>query len=123
MIDMILEQILSVAYAVYKSWNKIVNWFQDFLPKREKAWNELKIAVAHAAKVFADVVLDGLEELVRIMHKTYWQEDNGQWMERTTTRACPEEEVPADIREKIRKQKEGEVDITHELENKLQLEI
>ena len=57
------------------------------------------------------------------MHKTYWQEDNGQWMERTTTRACPEEEVPADIREKIRKQKEGEVDITHELENKLQLEI
>ena len=123
MIDMILEQILSVAYAVYKSWNKIVNWFQDFLPKLEKAWNELKIAVAHAAKVFADVVLDGLEELVRIMHKTYWQEDNGQWMGRTTTRACPEEEVPADIREKIRKQKEGEVDITHELENKLQLEI
>ena len=57
--------------------------------------------------------------LIKIAHKFYYQED-GQWIEETTSRKLPESEVPPFIRNKGIKK---ETDITEEMEEALGLEV
>ncbi len=112
-----------VACAVVANWDEIVDWFKyEFLPKLADAWKKFKDAVAHAAKVFADKVLDGGEWLVRIIHKLYYkQEGSTKWTEQTTTRECPESEVPDWVLAKAQYGRQN--DITGRMEQELQMEI
>lgn len=112
-----------VAVAIVANWDEIVDWFKyEFLPKLSEAWKKFKEDVVHAAKVFADKVLDAGEWLVRIVHKLYYkQEGSSNWTEQTTTRECPESEVPDWVKAKAQHSKP--VDITDRMEQELQMEI
>jgi len=102
--------VLAVAY-----WEEIVEWLSDFLPRIKKQWDKLK--KAHAAQMVGKIVGD----IGKIMHKMYYQE-NGNWIEETTTRTIPENRVPAAIRAKIQRQY-GEADITKDIEKELKLVV
>ena len=71
--------------------------------------------------IFGDLIVEGADYLVKIAHKLYYQED-GQWIEETTTRKIPESEVPPAIRDKVYAQQKEE-DITEEIEEELGLEV
>lgn len=100
------------------NWDEVVDWLRDFIPKLKETWARVRPHVPYEAQIFGDMVVKGAEELVSIIHKVYYQEESGQWMEETTTRKVNESEVPAYIREKILKKKQqGEqANITHEME-------
>ena len=102
---------------IVANWDDIVDWLKDFIPKLKAAWNKLKKAVAHAAMVVAEKV----KNMFHIKHKQYYQE-NGQWMEETTTRKVNEDEVPAFIKAKVKKSQQ-DVNITSEMEQELHMEI
>ena len=53
------------------------------------------------------------------MHKLYYQE-NGEWIEETTTRKVLENEVPDFIRQKVQSQA---VDITKDIEMQLSCKV
>lgn len=111
-----------VAYAVLANWDAIVDWFKnEFLPKIAEMWEKFKSNVVHAAKVFADKVIDAGEWLVRIIHQLYYQKPDGQWIEQTTTRACSEDEVPDWVKAKAKTN--TKTDITGRMEQELQMEI
>lgn len=103
-------------------WDDIVNWLNDFIPKLKTAWDELKQNIAHAAMMAAEKVKEAGKFIVKIMHKLYYKNENQQWVEETTTRTVPENEVPPAIRAKVSKQ-EVEADITEDIERELNLEI
>lgn len=109
---------------VVANWDKITGWLREFIPKLRAAWKQVREHVPHAAKIVGDIVMEGADRLSRIMHKLYYQED-GQWMEETTTRKIDASEVPADIMAKIKRQQaqQQEANITEEMEEILQLEV
>lgn len=104
---------------IVANWDSIANWLKDFVPKLRAAWNSVRENVPHGARIFGDIIVEGAERLVRVMHKLYYKE-NGQWIEETTTRKVSEDEVPASIRNKINRK---EADITEEIEKELKLEV
>ncbi len=57
--------------------------------------------------------------LVAVMHRLYYKE-NGEWIEQTTTRKVEESEVPVHIRDRL---KNEETNITHEMEEELELTV
>lgn len=67
-----------------------------------------------------DLVFEGATQLVRIMHKQYYREQDGQWMMKTTTAKIDEDQVPDFIKAKISAQ---ETNITEEMQNELGMEI
>lgn len=102
---------LVVAY-----WNEIVDWLADFIPKIRELFRTVKRNIAHAAGMFIQQMKDAY---AKIMHKLYYKEE-GKWIEETTTRTLPENEVPPSIRKKLRSQ---ETEVTEEFEKELKLEI
>lgn len=107
--------------AVISNWDDFVDWFRDFLRKlKTELAGNLKQA-ARTAKIFAELVISGGERLVKFIHRMSYRQ-NGKDCVKTTTRSVPEEEVPAEVREKIRKQKHGQADVTPEMKQPLQLE-
>ena len=102
-----------------KHWNDVVDWLRDFVPRLKATWASVRSHLPYDMQIVGDMVIKGAEHLVSIMHKVYYQEDNGQWMEETTTRKVSESEVPPHIRKKIlqQKQQRGEIaDISEEME-------
>ena len=99
----------------------VKNWLRDFIPKLKAAWKQLREFVPYGARIFGDLIVEGADYLVKIAHKLYYQED-GQWIEETTTRKIPESEVPPAIRDKVYAQQKEE-DITEEIEEELGLEV
>lgn len=104
---------------VVANWDSIVNWLKDFIPKLKAAWEKVRVFVPHGARIYGDMIVEGADKLAKIMHKLYYQED-GQWVEETTTRKISKNEVPAAILAKIGKK---ETDITETMEDVLQLEV
>ena len=102
---------LVVAY-----WNEIVDWLADFIPKVRELFRTVKRNVAHAAGMFIQRIKDAY---AKIMHKLYYKEE-GKWIEETTTRTLPENEVPPRIRNLLRSQ---ETDATEAFEQELKLKI
>lgn len=104
------------------NWDEIKDWLNDFIPKLKKAWASLKTKIANGAMIVAEKVKEAGKWISKIMHKLYYKNEQGQWVEETTTRVLPESEVPPFIRAKIQRE-EQEVDITEEMERELKLEI
>lgn len=113
------------------NWNAVVSWFRDFLPKVRKALKKIKDLTDYYAKVLADKVIENGEHLVRFIHRMVYKKD-GQLVEKTTTRMCPESDVPDWVMEKVNKRRgfvdwllnrNKQKDITEDIENRLQLEV
>ena len=104
---------------VVANWNDIVDWIRDFVPKLKAAWKKLRPLVPYEMQFLGDMVVEAGERLARIIHKLYYQEENGQWMEETTIRKVDETEVPPHIRAKIQKKQQEmtkQADISQEME-------
>lgn len=105
------------------NWDEVVSAFKEFIPKLKEAWKSARPLVPYAARMYGDIVVEGADRLGAIMHKIFYKED-GQWVEETTTRKVPANEVPADVREIIEAQLGMQAaDITSKMEEKLQLQI
>ena len=116
--------------ALLRNWNAVINWLYDFLPKVRAIWEATKEMVPHAARILVEKYLNGAEKLVRTIHQLAYKKD-GQWVEKTTTRSCPEDTVPDWVRERVEQRgffdtllnRNPKKDITREIENQLQLEV
>lgn len=104
---------------IVANWDEIIGWLDDFIPKLNDAWQQVRPNVPHAAMIVGDTVLEAAEKFVRVMHKLYYQE-NGEWIEETTTRKVLEDEVPDFIRQKVQSQA---VDITKDIEMQLSCKV
>lgn len=106
------------AFAVVACWDEIIAWLSDLVIELKKAYEEFKRNVLHAAAVFVQRVG---EALINISHVLYYKE-NGQWIEKTTTRQLNnEDELPPSIKAKLYGNKKEE--ITEEMEKELQMTI
>lgn len=108
------------AAIIVANWDSIVGWLNDFIPKLKKAWESVRANIPHGARIFGDLIVEGADRSAKIMHKLYYQED-GHWVEETTTRKVSEDEVPFAIRNKMKRRTES--DITEEIEEELGLEV
>lgn len=97
-------------------WDEIVDWLKKLVAGLRQMFSELKKKIAHAAGAFIERVERGL---AAIRHKLYYQEQ-GEWIEETTTRKIKESEIPPNIRGKIRNH---ETEVTDEVEEELQLSL
>ena len=104
--------------ALVANWDDIVDWVRDFVPRFKSAWQKISPHLPYEMQFLGDLIVKAGERLVSIMNKVYYQEESGQWVEETTKRNIPENQVPAHIRDKILRQKQqtGEaVEISQEL--------
>ena len=106
---------------IVANWEAITDWLKDFIPKLRMAWETIRDYVPHGARVVGDFIIESAERLVAIMHQLYYQED-GQWIEETTTRKVSESEVPENILNKVMLEQQ-QCDITSDIEEELQLEV
>ena len=102
-----------------KYWKNIVDWLKDFIPKLKMAWKRVRPMLPYAAIIVGDKLWEAGSALVAVMHRLYYKE-NGEWIEQTTTRKVEESEVPAHIRDRL---KNEETNITHEIEEELELTV
>ncbi len=97
-----------VVDAVVELWKEIVKWFFDLFARLKRVWNDVVFKVK---KVLA-------EALIKFIEKYYYQRKDGRWMEQTTTREIPEEEVPPHIRNRAGRR---ETDVTQEVHEEMEL--
>lgn len=105
---------------IVANWGEVVDWLKDFVPRMKKFWEEFKKNIPHGARIYGDLIVEGADRLAKVMHKLYYKED-GHWVEQTTTRKIPEDEVPEAIRSKLNRSNES--DITETMEEELDLEV
>lgn len=108
--------------AILEYWSQILDWLSSFITKLKNAFAAAAKFIKHAAMV---VAAKCKEAYTKIMHKLYYQEE-GKWIEETTTRTIPESEVPPQILAKIQNtnDKQGITeDVTAEMEKELQMII
>lgn len=105
-------------FFIVSYWSDIVKWLEKFLPEVKRLWSQVRSFVPHEARIFGDKIIENAETIIRIMHKMFYKED-GKWYEKTTTRQISEDEVPADIRNRIGRQ----TNITPEIERELSLTV
>lgn len=108
------------AVAIVAYWDEILDWLGDWIPKIRAAFEALigVMNIPYGIQILAG--LKFLEKMVKIMQRTYYNE-NGKWYQETITRELPENEVPADILAKAKKS--DEADISQEMSEKLQMTI
>ena len=116
MIPALLAALAIGGILVVAFWDDIVDWMKKLVNGLRQMFSELKKKVAHAAGAFIQRVEN---KLAAIRHKLYYQEQ-GEWIEETTTRKIKESEIPPNIRRKIRN---SETEVTDEVEDELQLSL
>lgn len=92
-------------FAVAALWDEIVDWLKDMWQIVKRTFSR----VIHATAAFVQKVKSAIS---KIMHRVYYKEDN-HWIEETTTRQIPENELPDRIRRKLRT---SETEVTEDLE-------
>ena len=107
---------LAVGMAAVKHWKEIVQWLKDIVVNLIQIFSTIAIAATNAAFVFVKMMYEGV---AGIIHKLYYEE-NGQIIERVTTRTLPKSELPDWAKNKIGMQ---ETNITQEVENELKLKL
>ena len=107
---------IAAGMVVLAHWDEVVGWLKDFVSTLAQLFITVAKGIFHAAAVFAKIMQEGV---AAIMHKLYYTE-NGQFMERVTTRTVPENEVPDWVKEKLSMQ---ETNMSKEFEQKLALKL
>ncbi len=116
--------------AILANWRAVLSWLEDFLTKVRAIWDAAKVFVPHKARIMVELYLEGAEKLVRVIHELCYVKD-GQRIEKTTERSCPEDTVPGWVREKVEQRgffdtllnRNPKKDVTREMERELQLEV
>jgi hypothetical protein len=118
MIPAILGLVALGGVLIVANWDEVVDWLRDIVPKFKAAWARLRPHLPYEVQILGDLVEKGADALMSVIHKIYYREENGKWMEQTTIREVNESEVPPHIREKIlKKSRQGEqANITEEME-------
>ena len=117
-----LVGMLGVAAVVY-NWDGIMEWLHDFIPRVSQMLRVASIEFGAQFKAAA-MIVGGLLDSVhtKIEHKLYHKVGQGKWLEETTGRTLPENELPPAIRKKIRRNRQ-DADITDEMELELGMRI
>lgn len=103
-------------------WDDILEWLSDFLPKVANLIREIGRRLGASTEYATDVMAEKLDQYsVAIKHHLYYKE-NGQWIEETTRRTLPENELPPHIRKRVRRISD-DVDITNDVERELGLTV
>lgn len=103
-------------------WDDILEWLSDFLPKVANLIREIGRRLGASTEYATDVMAEKLDQYsVAIKHHLYYKE-NGQWIEETTRRTLPENELPPHIRKRVRRISD-DVDITDDVERELGLTV
>lgn len=116
MIPVLLAALAIGGVLVVAFWDDIVDWLKQLVAGLRQMFSEIKKKVAHAAGAFIERVEN---KLAAIRHKLYYQEE-GEWVEETTTRKIKENEIPPNIRRKIHNY---ETEVTDEVEQELALSL
>lgn len=106
-------------------WDDIKKWLADFLPKVANVIRQIGQRVGDKFEHVAMIVAEKLDNFAaKIKHKLYFKEADNTWTEQITQprRGIPEENLPPEIQAKLR-QKRGEVDITENVAEELQLTV
>ncbi len=118
-----LVGILGVAAVAY-NWDGILDWLHDFIPKVSQM---LRVASVEFGPQFAAaaMIMCGFLDTVhaKIEHKLYHKIGNQRWLEETTRRTLPENELPPAIRNKIRRNRNKDTDITEDIELELGMSV
>lgn len=118
-----LVGILGVAAVVY-NWDGILDWLYDFIPKVSEMLRMASVEFGPEFKAAAMVVAGFLDVVnAKIEHKLYHKLGNRTWMEETTRRTLPESELPPAIRNKIRRNRRQDTDITEDVELELGMSV
>ncbi len=106
----------SIGIATVQHWKEILQWLREIVTSFLEILSQLAIAIANAAFVFVKIMS---EAIAGILHKQYYEE-NGEIVEKTTTRKLLIDKLPGWVKKKIGTQ---EKDITEEIEEELKLKI
>lgn len=102
------------------SWDEVLDWLQKLVTVTKQMWEKIRSMVPRKARIYGDLIIKGADLICRIMYKFRCKKGNS-WITKTETREISENEVPAEIRRKLREGRE--TDITHEMERELQLTV
>lgn len=107
------------AVYIFTHWDKVLDWFRDFLPHvANEIHKKVRPKTRYAAAVCAKI-LDN--DMAAIEHHLYVEEAQG-WTETITTVKVPVKELPPRIRCKVNTDGESN-DITDEMEAELGMSI
>ena len=118
-----LVGILGVAAVVY-NWDGILDWLHAFIPKVSEMLRAASYEFGPEFKAAAMIVGGFLDTVhAKIEHKLYHKIGNQRWLEETTRRTLPESELPPAIRNKIRRNRRQDADITEDVELELGMSV
>lgn len=101
---------------ILANWDDVVDWLKEFV-------RDLKASLrTWMTKYGGSVFMQLLGKLVAIIHKFFYQDEQKNWYEKTTTRKVDETEVPDYILRKAKNQNQ-EYDITPEMEKETQMTL
>lgn len=110
---------LALAMSVFAHWSEVKTWLRDFAVGLKELFVTTLKGVAHAAATFMKVLKDGMSAT---MHKLYYQE-NGQYIERITTRVLPQQQLPVWAQAKLNASYGAEVEVDNDLQQREQLTL
>jgi len=102
----------ALALVAASFWKELVDWIKRVVEKVR----EVVAKVVAGVKIFVRKVGEAIKEIA----KNYSQDEQGRWHETIVTREVNESDVPQEIRDKMKRSRGSDVDVTKELE--LQLE-
>ena len=118
-----LVGVLGVAAVVY-NWDGILDWLHDFIPRVAQMLREVALTFDPKLQAAAMIVGGFLDTVhAKIEHKLYHKIGNQRWLEETTRRTLPESELPPAIRNKIRRNRRQDADITEDVELELGMSV
>lgn len=118
-----LVGVLGVAAVVY-NWDGILDWLHDFIPRVAQMLREVSLTFDPKLQAAAMIVGGFLDTVhAKIEHKLYHKIGNQRWLEETTRRTLPENELPPAIRNKIRRNRRQDTDITEDIELELGMSV
>lgn len=109
---------IAATMAIMANWEEVKKWLRDFVKALSGIFVTIGQGLYHAAGVFINVIKKGFSD---VMHKLYYQEGN-HYVEEIRTRELPENQLPAWAKKKLQ-QNSGEVDVSQNVENELQMTL
>ena len=115
----LIEDAVSVGIQIIVTlWKDILDWLGKLVVSIKNLFTNVLKGVNHAAGVFLQ---ENDENTVSVTHKLYYQNENGQYMEKTSEKIIDKSEVPDWAMAKMNKN--NAVDMTRDFEAELQMKI
>lgn len=59
MLEMLLLGLIGGA-VILANWDKITSWLNDLVQKLNAVWQQIRVSVPHAARVFGDLIMGAI---------------------------------------------------------------